>query len=333
VRVKRLACIGTLFITVLIARSESVGAGSSAVQPVGAGPSVSVLADAPVERAGATRQPAAAADGASGVAAGKAAFASAGCEFCHGPGAEGGSVGVALVPLRQTQAELLSTVRQGLGPMPPFAPDALADADVAAIYAYLASLAAPAVAPGSGARGGSASAGRAAGAAKAETPPACRRAAAWQRLDEAAASTDAGKFDRARTEFNRLLAGAPGAAGATGATRAAGAAGATGASAADADRRDLHYGLALTSWLQSIVISNLAPERKAALTTEALDHARQAAAPGAATDDVSKEARGLLTILDRAGSGALAAADARAAADAARHGALRTRSIRPATCH
>jgi mono/diheme cytochrome c family protein len=74
---------------------------------------------------------------------GRTAFARAGCEFCHGPGARGGAVGVALVPYTKALPDLLAIVREGIGTMPPMSADTVSDTDVAAIHAYLRKLSAP----------------------------------------------------------------------------------------------------------------------------------------------------------------------------------------------
>jgi mono/diheme cytochrome c family protein len=76
---------------------------------------------------------------------GRTAFARAGCEFCHGPGARGGAVGVALVPYTKTLPDLLAIVREGIGTMPPMSADTVSDTDVAAIHTYLRKLSAPSV--------------------------------------------------------------------------------------------------------------------------------------------------------------------------------------------
>ena len=69
---------------------------------------------------------------------GKDAFATHMCATCHGP--EGlGAVGPALAPPPRAFGDFTRYVRQPAGKMPPFAPQAVSDADLADIYAFLQS--------------------------------------------------------------------------------------------------------------------------------------------------------------------------------------------------
>ena len=69
---------------------------------------------------------------------GKEAFADHMCASCHG--AEGqGAVGPVLAPPPRVFGDFTRYVRQPTGKMPPFTPQALSDADLADIYAFLQS--------------------------------------------------------------------------------------------------------------------------------------------------------------------------------------------------
>jgi mono/diheme cytochrome c family protein len=61
------------------------------------------------------------------------------CQVCHGPGAQG-NAGPALVPFELDDEQLISTVREGGGEMPPFSENRLSDDDVKQIAGYLRSL-------------------------------------------------------------------------------------------------------------------------------------------------------------------------------------------------
>ena len=71
---------------------------------------------------------------------GKAAYAKAGCEACHGPEGNGKSQGPALVPFTLELSELVTIVRQGIGVMPGTPRDRVSDEEIAAIRDYLMSL-------------------------------------------------------------------------------------------------------------------------------------------------------------------------------------------------
>jgi len=69
---------------------------------------------------------------------GKDAFATHMCATCHGPEGQG-AVGPALAPPPRALPDFTRYVRQPAGKMPPFTPQAVSDADLADIYAYLQS--------------------------------------------------------------------------------------------------------------------------------------------------------------------------------------------------
>jgi mono/diheme cytochrome c family protein len=69
---------------------------------------------------------------------GKDAFAAHMCATCHGPEAQG-AVGPALAPPPRPFADFTRYVRQPAGKMPPFTPQAVSDADLTDIYAFLQS--------------------------------------------------------------------------------------------------------------------------------------------------------------------------------------------------
>jgi mono/diheme cytochrome c family protein len=69
---------------------------------------------------------------------GKDAFAMHMCATCHGPEAQG-AAGPALVPPPRSLPDFTRYVRQPAGKMPPFTPQAVSDADLAEIYAFLQS--------------------------------------------------------------------------------------------------------------------------------------------------------------------------------------------------
>jgi mono/diheme cytochrome c family protein len=58
---------------------------------------------------------------------------------CHGPEARG-DAGPALVPFSREYDELLATVREGTGQMPPISARQISDESVSEIVAYLKSL-------------------------------------------------------------------------------------------------------------------------------------------------------------------------------------------------
>jgi len=69
---------------------------------------------------------------------GKDAFAMHMCATCHGPEGQG-AVGPALAPPPRALPDFSRYVRQPAGKMPPFTPQAVSDADLADIYAFLQS--------------------------------------------------------------------------------------------------------------------------------------------------------------------------------------------------
>jgi mono/diheme cytochrome c family protein len=69
---------------------------------------------------------------------GKDAFATHMCATCHGPEGQG-AVGPALAPPPRALPDFTRYVRQPAGKMPPFAPQAVSDGDLADIYAFLQS--------------------------------------------------------------------------------------------------------------------------------------------------------------------------------------------------
>jgi mono/diheme cytochrome c family protein len=69
---------------------------------------------------------------------GKEAFSAHMCATCHGPDGKG-SVGPALAPPPRTFPDFIRYVRQPADKMPPFTPQAVSDAELADIYAFLQS--------------------------------------------------------------------------------------------------------------------------------------------------------------------------------------------------
>jgi mono/diheme cytochrome c family protein len=69
---------------------------------------------------------------------GKEAFSAHMCATCHGPEGQG-AVGPALAPPPRPLPDFMRYVRQPAGKMPPFTPQAVSDADLADIYAFLQS--------------------------------------------------------------------------------------------------------------------------------------------------------------------------------------------------
>ena len=69
---------------------------------------------------------------------GKDAFAAHMCVTCHGPEGQG-AVGPTLAPPPRALPDFTRYVRQPAGKMPPFTPQAVSDADLADIYAFLQS--------------------------------------------------------------------------------------------------------------------------------------------------------------------------------------------------
>ena len=69
---------------------------------------------------------------------GKNAFTTHMCATCHGPEGQG-AVGPALAPPPRPLPDFMRYVRQPAGKMPPFTPQAVSDADLADIYAFLQS--------------------------------------------------------------------------------------------------------------------------------------------------------------------------------------------------
>ena len=68
---------------------------------------------------------------------GKAAFASAKCGTCHGPEAQGTAAAPRIGPVARAFPDFVQYVRKPAGQMPPFSPQAVSDADLTDIYAYL----------------------------------------------------------------------------------------------------------------------------------------------------------------------------------------------------
>src|ERR1700719_759103 len=68
----------------------------------------------------------------------KDAFAAHMCATCHGPEGQG-AVGPSLAPPPRVLPDFARYVRQPAGKMPPFTPQAVSDADLADIYAFLQS--------------------------------------------------------------------------------------------------------------------------------------------------------------------------------------------------
>jgi mono/diheme cytochrome c family protein len=69
---------------------------------------------------------------------GKDAFAAHMCATCHGPEGQG-AVGPTLAPPPRPLPDFLRYVRQPAGKMPPFTPQAVSDAELGDIYAFLQS--------------------------------------------------------------------------------------------------------------------------------------------------------------------------------------------------
>jgi mono/diheme cytochrome c family protein len=69
---------------------------------------------------------------------GKDGFAAHMCATCHGPDGQG-AVGPALAPPPRPLPDFLRYVRQPMGKMPPFTPQAVSDAELGDIYAFLQS--------------------------------------------------------------------------------------------------------------------------------------------------------------------------------------------------
>jgi mono/diheme cytochrome c family protein len=69
---------------------------------------------------------------------GKDTFAAHMCAMCHGPEGQG-AVGPALAPPPRPLPDFLRYVRQPAGKMPPFTPQAVSDAELGDIYAFLQS--------------------------------------------------------------------------------------------------------------------------------------------------------------------------------------------------
>jgi mono/diheme cytochrome c family protein len=77
------------------------------------------------------------------VANGKRDFTSAGCVACHGAQGQGTAMGIQIAPPPFELPALITYVRQPTGKMPPFAPGAVSDQQLADIYAFLKSVAPP----------------------------------------------------------------------------------------------------------------------------------------------------------------------------------------------
>ena len=70
---------------------------------------------------------------------GRQAFAKAGCESCHGPGAKGADA-PALAGLKRSYPEFVKIVREGVGEMPQHSKDEVSDAELDVIYKWLVQL-------------------------------------------------------------------------------------------------------------------------------------------------------------------------------------------------
>jgi mono/diheme cytochrome c family protein len=80
---------------------------------------------------------------AASAANGKRAFTSVGCVACHGAQGQGTAMGIQIAPPPFELPALITYVRQPTGKMPPFAPGAVSDQQLADIYAFLKSVAPP----------------------------------------------------------------------------------------------------------------------------------------------------------------------------------------------
>jgi mono/diheme cytochrome c family protein len=74
------------------------------------------------------------------AAHGKALFVTQGCYACHGTAGHGEPYGPKLAPKPLPWAAVQAQVRHPRASMPRYAPQYLSDADLADIYAYLASI-------------------------------------------------------------------------------------------------------------------------------------------------------------------------------------------------
>src|SRR5215471_3927104 len=74
---------------------------------------------------------------------GKRLFVKYGCYTCHGYQGQGGAAGAKLAPKPIAAAALIAYVRHPSGSMPPFTANAVTDAELTDIHAFLASLPAP----------------------------------------------------------------------------------------------------------------------------------------------------------------------------------------------
>ncbi len=66
-----------------------------------------------------------------------------GCDQCHGRVGQGGAAGLRLAPDPLAYEDFADIVRRPYGVMPAYSPNVVNDADLAAIYAYLASIPEP----------------------------------------------------------------------------------------------------------------------------------------------------------------------------------------------
>src|SRR5580700_2068318 len=74
---------------------------------------------------------------------GRKLFASVGCYECHGFEGQGGAAGARLAPKPIAFAAFSKYVRQPANQMPPYTTKVVTDAELADIYAFLASIAPP----------------------------------------------------------------------------------------------------------------------------------------------------------------------------------------------
>ena len=67
-------------------------------------------------------------------------YVRAGCDSCHGPDARGAGQAPELAGLKQPYPDFVKIVRDGIGEMPPHSKDEVSDAQLDAIYKWLAQL-------------------------------------------------------------------------------------------------------------------------------------------------------------------------------------------------
>ena len=79
-----------------------------------------------------------------GVERGRIVYERVGCYECHGYAGQGGAAGPRIAAIGWPYAAFAAYVRHPAREMPPFTAKVLSDADLAAIYAFVRSLPAPA---------------------------------------------------------------------------------------------------------------------------------------------------------------------------------------------